>query len=179
MYQTEVSERQIADRIYELAAASGLDVASYLAALEQDAERSAAQRYDGLPREIIDELSEARQMRIAKAKEHRDGMAAKDVNEMLEHFPGTLADDIPQAVWDAVGTGIALKYAYALYLCDRMRDEKYADGVNTDAASRAASPAGKGECDEEFTPEMVDRMDKNDIKRNYKGILASIKKWKI
>lgn len=183
MQHKTLTDREILNEIHELAADEGMDIESYIARLHSDCDSRYHDRYDGLPQNILDELSEARSSRIQQKRDElqqkRDATLKNDIKELLEHFPDITPDDIPHEVWQAVVGGTALKYAYALYLCDRSRDRQYADAVNIDAASRAASPAGKGECDDTFTPEMVEGMNRNDIKRNFKGILASIKKWKI
>lgn len=183
MQQKIFNDKKIIDEIYDLAAAEGMEIDDYIASLHTQCDERYNARYDGLPRDVLDELCKAKDLRIKQKRDelrYRREMSLKnDIKELLEHFPDISADDVPPEVWQEVIGGTALKYAYALYVCDLGREKDHADSVNADAASRAASPAAKGECDEAFTPEAVEEMDRNDIKRNFKNIIASVKRWKI
>ena len=181
-YKT-LSDRDIANEIYDLAAAEGMEIGDYIASLHSACDQRYDSRYDGLPQDVLDELSKAKELRIKQKRDelrqNRDASLKNDIKELLEHFPDISADDIPPEVWQAVIGGTALKYAYALYVCDLEKQKDHAEAVNAEAASRAAAPASKGESDEAYTPEAVESMDNGDIKRNFKDIIASVKRWKI
>ncbi len=183
MQQKTFNEKEIINEIYDLAAAEGLDIGDYIALLHSTCDERYNARYDGLPQGVLDELSAAKELRIKQKRnelqQKRDASLKNDIKELLEHFPDISADDIPPEVWQTVISGTALKYAYALYVCDLERQINHADAANADAESRAAAPASKGECDEIYTPEAVESMNRSDIKRNFKDIIASVKRWKM
>jgi len=181
MTQT-LSTRQIADAIYELAAAAAQTVDEFICGLISRFDNEYKGSHEGLPEEVVKELDQARQGRISRYRQERDALAASDmqndIDEFITHFPKVNPEDIPSVVWEQVANGAKLCYAYALYICDEANGDDYATAANKAAEMRAA-PSGAPVADGEYTPDMVDAMSQKDIKKNYKGILASIKKWKI
>jgi hypothetical protein len=54
-----------------------------------------------------------------------------------------------------------------------------ADAVNKGNLERSAPALGEGSTEPSFTREEVERMSQKDVKKNYKNILHSMKKWKL
>ena len=103
----------------------------------------------------------------------------KDVEKFKELFPDVLPADIPEEVWEEVGEGTSLCSAYALYLCKTNGNQAKAHYVNEENMRRSA-PAGKeADAEQTFTPELVEDMSAENVKKNFKNIIRSIKNWKL
>lgn len=113
-----------------------------------------------------------------KSKKQQDAVS-KDVEEFKKLFPDVLPADIPDEVWEKVADGVSLTAAYAVYLCGADAKNKKAEEVNTENMRRSA-PAGKeADAEQSFTPEQVEDMSQENVKKNFKNIIRSIKNWKI
>lgn len=174
-----ITNDEILNAIYDLADDNGMMIGDYIASLQTQS-RSA---YEGLPEEIITELEEAKQLkhdkRRSQKKDEADQAAKNEIMRFRELFPDTKPEDIPETVWDEVADGTSLTHAYALFLLSEKMSGEYAESVNNDNASRAASKEGDNETEPSFTPEAVEKMSPKDVSRNYKGILRSLSKWKM
>ncbi|MBO7161508.1 MAG: hypothetical protein J6W15_01725 [Clostridia bacterium] len=103
----------------------------------------------------------------------------KDVEKFKKLFPDVLPADIPDEVWDEVASGTSLSAAYALYLCKTQNNDAKAHYVNEENQRRSA-PAGKeADTEQTFTPEQVEDMSDENVKKNFKHIIRSIKNWKL
>ncbi len=103
----------------------------------------------------------------------------KDVEKFKELFPDVLPADIPEEVWEEVGEGTSLCSAYALYLCKTNGNQAKAHYANEENMRRSA-PAGKeADAEQTFTPEQVEDMSAENVKKNFKNIIRSIKNWKL
>ena len=112
------------------------------------------------------------------AKKQSDAVN-KDVEKFIKLFPDVFPADIPDEVWDEVAAGTALCSAYALYLCKAHKEDQKAHYVNEENMRRSA-PAGKeADAEQTFTPEQVEDMSQENVKKNFKHIIRSIKNWKI
>ncbi|MBO5403270.1 MAG: hypothetical protein J6A85_08885 [Clostridia bacterium] len=113
-----------------------------------------------------------------KAKKEQDAVT-KDVDEFRKLFPDVTPSDIPEEVWEKVAAGTSLAAAYALYICGAQSKDKKAMQVNEENERRSA-PAGKdADAEQTFTPEQVEGMSDESVKKNFKNIIRSIKNWKI
>ncbi|MBP3387398.1 MAG: hypothetical protein J6L23_02575 [Clostridia bacterium] len=161
--------------ICELAEQAGLDVRDYADQLY--AERG-LDNANELPSEIIDELIEARRTKreqkdLINEQEKLDG----DIKLFRELFPEVNADAIPIEVWENVGKGMSLTAAYAIY--QRRMDVlgKRAEALNVELEK--TTPIGLSESEGEtfVSSGEVENMSPSEIKKNYKKILLSLKKW--
>ena len=80
---------------------------------------------------------------------------------------------------DEVAAGTSLCSAYALYLCKTNNNDAKAHYVNEENMRRSA-PAGKeADAEQTFTPEQAEDMSAENVKKNFKHIIRSIKNWKL
>lgn len=161
--------------ICELAEQAGLDVRDFADQLY--AERS-LNYTDELPSEIVDELLESRRSkREEKSREKENEKLGEDIKCFRELFPDVSADAIPDEVWGSVGEGMTLSGAYAIY--QRKMDilGKRAEVIN--AELERSTPIGLAENDSDsfVSSGEVENMSPSEIKKNYKKILLSLKKW--
>lgn len=113
-----------------------------------------------------------------KAKKAQDAVT-KDVDEFRKLFPDVTPEDIPEEVWEKVAAGQTLAAAYAIYVCGAKAGGKKAVLVNEENTRRSA-PAGKeADSEQTFTPEQVESMSDESVKKNFKNIIRSLKNWKI
>lgn len=113
-----------------------------------------------------------------KSKKQQDKVS-KDVEEFIKLFPDVNPADIPEEVWEKVAEGSALTAAYAVYICGAETKNKKASEINLENQRRSA-PAGKeADAEQSFTPEQVEDMSDENVKKNFKNIIRSIKNWKI
>ncbi|MGM9658480.1 MAG: hypothetical protein ACI3W9_05770 [Eubacteriales bacterium] len=112
------------------------------------------------------------------AKKRSDAVT-KDVEEFRKVFPDVTPEEIPDGVWQSVADGVPLAAAYALHIYVSGSRKTAADRVNADNARRSA-PAGKdADADESYTSEQVEDMSPEAVKKNFKGIIKSLRGWKI
>ncbi len=129
-----------------------------------------------------DNTTEAELLDAIKAERHakkQSDSVNKDVEKFKKLFPDVLPTDIPDEVWDEVAAGTSLCSAYALYLCKTNNNDAKAHYVNEENMRRSA-PAGKeADAEQTFTPEQVEDMSAESVKKNFKHIIRSIKNWKL
>ena len=94
-------------------------------------------------------------------------------------FPEVKAKDIPEEVWERVEAGESLAASFALHFVQKMKEEEHIKSVNA-ANEKKAPPRIRHDGAEYdyFSPEAVKSMSRNEIKKNYDAILASMEKWK-
>lgn len=123
--------------------------------------------------ELLDAVKNER-----KSKKQQDAVS-KDVEEFKKLFPEVLPTDIPDEVWEKVAKGSPLTAAYAVYICGADSKNRKADEINLENRRRSA-PAGKeADAEQSFTPEQVEDMSDENVKKNFKNIIRSLKNWKI
>lgn len=113
-----------------------------------------------------------------KAKKEQEAVT-KEVDRFRKLFPDVKPEDIPEEVWEKVAAGTPLTAAYAIYLCGAESKDRKAMQINTENERRSA-PAGKdADAEQTFTPEQVESMSEESVKKNFKNIIRSLKNWKI
>lgn len=119
--------------------------------------------------------------------EYEKEQARKQQNlEFLEYYKDihgrypTDSDPVPKEVFEiSERTGTPLKYAYADYLAKNALKKEQIEKVNKEnAESSAPSMASQGVKKEYYTAEEVKNMSRDDVKKNWKVITESMKKWK-
>lgn len=161
--------------ICELAEQAGLDARDFVDQLY--AERS-LNYGDNLPDEVVTELLESRkQKREEKDRQSEQERFGEDIKSFRELFPDVSADSIPAEVWEEVGKGSSLTAAYAVY--QRRNDILGAHAENVNNLLDKSTPVGVTEGDGEsfISSGEVENMSPSEIKKNYKRILSSLKKW--
>ncbi len=161
--------------ICELAEQSGLDVRDYADQLY--AER-ALNYGESVPSELLDEIKESRKyMREEKSRAEEQKKVDGDIELFRELFPEVSADSIPSEVWDEVGKGASLTGAYAIF--QRKNDILGIRAENFNKGLEKTAPINITEGDGEsfITSGDVESMSPAEIKKNYKKILLSLKKW--
>lgn len=177
----KVDNDYILDTVYDLADGAGMRIDAFLDALcEQYGEKEAS--LDGLPEEIVSELTDARQSkkdkRMSDRQQKESEKSSEEIKSFRSLFPDTAADDIPDEVWEEVASGVSLPHAYALYLVKDGKLNSYASGVNERNRESGAAIASDGSTEPVYTRESVEKMSDSDVKSNYKGILKAMKNWR-
>lgn len=177
-----INNEQILDTIYDLADSAGLRIDEFLERVEEEFGEQLPS-LDGLPEEIANELSAARESKKEMRKQSRQKKSEEDANAEIkrfrEIFPEVAAEDIPDSVWEDVSNGASLAHAYALYLVSEDELRRHAEDVNDRNSKRGAAANSDGSTEPVFTKEQVEKMSGKDVKNNYKGILKAMKNWKI
>ena len=99
--------------------------------------------------------------------------------ELLELFPEVSLDDIPSDVYEYVQTnGSTLAAAYAVYhrrqhIMKERADKRALENILKTPGSPGASDGGASE--RLFTSDEIRRMDREQVKRNYKQIMKSLR----
>lgn len=141
---------------------------------------------DGLsPRDFIENLYAERNSNAIfeevnknnRYNSFENGAIEKDVAEFRRLFPDVKTDSIPESVWNDAASGSGLTAAYALYNVGKAKLEDRASNVNTFNGGRSAASSAENDGEEHLTEKQVSAMKSADIKRNYKSILKSMKKW--
>lgn len=161
--------------ICELAEQAGLDVRDFVDQLY--AERSLNYGND-LPDEVVTELLESRKLRREeKDRQNEQEKFSHDIKSFRELFPDVSADSIPAEVWEEVGNGNSLTAAYAVY--QRKNDILGARAESINKTLDKSTPVGITEGDGEsfVSSGEVENMSPSEIKKNYKKILSSLRKW--
>ena len=178
----KINNEEILDRIYDLADAKGIKINDFMIMLEEDYGDSLPNT-EGLPQEITDELISGRESKKEMRKQARiqkdQQEAAEDIKKFRELFPDVSAEDIPESVWEEVSRGESLVSAYALYKITEENLNRRAEDVNTRNSRMGAKAVSEGSTEPVFTKEAVEKMNSNEVKKNYKNILNSMKNWRI
>ncbi|MDD2268311.1 MAG: hypothetical protein PHY15_02025 [Eubacteriales bacterium] len=142
---------------------------------------------DGLsPRDFIENLYAERNSNAIFEEEvnknnrynsFENGAIEKDVAEFRRLFPDVKTESIPEEVWNDAANGAGLTAAYALYSVGKANLEDRASNVNAFNGGRSAASSAENDGEEHLTEKQVSAMKSADIKRNYKSILKSMKKW--
>ncbi len=104
---------------------------------------------------------------------------SKNVSEFTDMFPDVSPESIPESVWEKVSLGNPLAAAYAMYICGSANKEKHADTVNEINRTRSAPAGEEADAEAMFTPQQVEDMSQETVKKNFKNIIRSIRHWKI
>ena len=177
-----ITNEEILDTVYDLADALGVRIDVLI---ERIVEEFGEQPYpvDGLPEEVVNELTAAREDKKARRADERirreQESAREEIKRFREFFPEIKADDIPEAVWADVENGIPLCYAYALYITQENNATTRASEVNERNGLASLAAASDGVTEPVFTKEAVEKMSDSDVKRNYKSILRAMKSWRV
>lgn len=127
---------------------------------EQDALSALRAEADALRAELAAEREMAAQMR-----------------EFCTLYPETPAETIPDSVWDRVRAGVPLAAAYALHERRAACERQAAAAAQAEARVRSGGAVGGGSGETFFTPAEVRAMSADEVRSNYHGILASMKRW--
>lgn len=177
-----VNNETVLDVVYDLASGMGMRIGDFLDRLQADYGDPAIDTA-GLPEEVVAELEHAKTLRKesrdAKRKQAETEQRDKDIAAFRQQFPDLSAGEIPEEVWEEVASGMDLLHAYAFYLMTKGKKGDHADAVNKGNLARSAPALGEGSTEPSFTREEVERMSQKDVKKNYKNILNSMRKWKI
>ena len=118
-------------------------------------------------------------IKAEKESKKQSDAVSKDVEEFKRLFPDVAPADIPDSVWEKVAEGGSLASAYALFVCGKNGEKQKAEQTNSINSMRSA-PAGKeADAEQSFTPEQVEDMSEESVKKNFKNIIRSLKNWKI
>ena len=148
---------------------------SYEVATEADAmdktEEAAEQDIDALCAEI-----EALRAELEARKAENERIFAQ-IREFATVFPKRAVSSITDEVWDRVRDGVPLAAAYALYEKQREASENYAREVNERNASRSAGAISSSPESGYYSPSEVKSMTPGEVRKNYRLIIESMKKW--
>ena len=118
--------------------------------------------------------SEAEALRAELAAERR---ISAELREFCSLYPETGTEAIPEAVWEQVRGGIPMAAAYALHERRQICTRQAAEAAQASGRARSAGEAGSGMTEMPYTPEEVRAMSREEVRRNYGAIVASMKHW--
>ena len=124
---------------------------------------------------LTSEIETLRAELEAKKKESERIFA--ELAEFATTFPGRSVDSITSEVWESMRGGIPLAAAYALYEKKREASEDYAKEINKRNAERSSGAITSAANGGYYSPAEVRMMTPAEVKRNYKLIIESMKKW--
>lgn len=144
-----------------------------------------------LPEEILNEIVEGKKFREKyESKEQQDkakDKQASDFKAFYEAYPTIDAKDVPQSVWTEYANGKDLVDSYARHenaslkqkLADLEKQKQVEQQNKENAEAATGSVVGQGSAIvANFTREQVEAMSKEDMKKNYAAVVASMKAWK-
>jgi hypothetical protein len=143
----------------------------------------------GLPEAEAKELLDLRskQLEYDEYKKEHETKKQKEQNqlEFLKYFelvngrPFADNDKIPQEVLLDEINGTPLKWAYADYVARQSAEKNKIEEINeTNKETSAQSMQSTSTAKSSFTEEEVRAMNRDDVKKNFKIITESMKKWK-
>ena len=100
-----------------------------------------------------------------------------EVGEFSELFPTVPLSSLPDSVWQSVRAGVPLAASYALYEKKTARLIADAERVNAKNSSSSTGPVGREPSSDFFSPDEVRAMSRDEVRKNYAKIMASMKKW--
>ena len=165
----------IFELISEMAESDGLSPRDFI-------ENLYAERSSGALPELDEALrSELEEARLQRTKNRYDsfesGVIEKDIAEFRRLFPDVVVESIPESVWDEAAKGVGLAAAYALNSAGRSKLDEKAAQTNAFNNARSAHAAFENDGEEHLSEKQVAAMKPSEVKRNYKSILKSMKKW--
>lgn len=123
--------------------------------LEQAREQKKTNRYDNFEKAVIE----------------------KDIAEFRRFFPDVNPEQIPQSVWEKAVESGSLAGAYALHKLETENLTQHAERINITNNAKSAAVPIEGDAAVLFTEKQVSSMKPNEIKKHYKNIVKSMKKW--
>ena len=138
---------------------------------EQESMPDAAAELEAL-RDEVRRLNEELEQKQAEAER-----IAAEIGDFYKLFPNADISALPDSVLESVKQGNSLAAAYALYHRRSQLKEEQVRAANQRNASLSAGRVGSGAAAEYFTPDEVRAMSQGEVKRNYKKIIESMKKW--
>lgn len=127
---------------------------------------------------VEDELAalraEAENLRAELAAERR---LSADLREFCALYPETPVEAIPDAIWAQVKAGIPLAAAYALHERRQQCQREAAEAAHQQAKARSSGALDGAGGEMPYTPAEVRAMSRDEVRRNYAAIMASMKRW--
>ncbi len=163
--------------IGEMAQAEGLDERDFV---EQLYAQRTYEPTDGLPEGIAQELNESRKQKSdERYKAAGDERMKNDIQRFRTVFPDVNAEGIPESVWQSVCEGVPLTAAYALFEKESSLLGAQAKKINESNAAASPSGSERSEAVPFVSIQQLEKMSPSEVKKNYRQIIASMKKWKI
>jgi hypothetical protein len=169
---------------------AGMDVSSYLEALEKQEQEEKIQREAqkrNLDPETMRYLNQLeREREEARQKLESETKRQAQYREFFETFPDAKVEDIHPETLEKFHSGIPLKYAYMeqKYSEALSEVEKYKLGSESQKANEEAKATSPGSVSQSgtpkqtyFSPEQVRNMSREEIRKNLKDIERSQKQW--
>lgn len=171
-----------------------MTVPQYLSAVREAEEREQLDSLvqQNIPEEYAKEMLDNRKFREQyeserKAAEEKNRVNA-DYQSFFEAYPDVKPDEIPPQVFiKAKADNVPLKYAYKDYEAEMYKAEvaKYKQKEQITSANQANAATSTGSAKASgnatngyYTKEQVDSMSVDQINKNYKAVMASMKSWK-
>ncbi len=138
------------------------------------------------PAEELSESAEDAEKLIAEIALLREELEAKkreserlfsEISELALTFPYITLESIADEVWQSYREGTPLAAAYALYEKKRQKSEGYAREINERNAARSSGAIANSSDGGYYTPSEVRKMSPAEVKKNYRFIIESMKKW--
>ena len=111
------------------------------------------------------------------AKKREGERLFSEIAELALTFPYITLNSITEEIWQSSKEGIPLAAAYALYEKKREAANGYAKEINKRNAQRSSGAVTNSGDSGYYTPAEVRKMSSDEVKKNYKFIIESMKKW--
>lgn len=124
------------------------------------------------------ELEQAREQKKSNRYESFEKAAIeKDIAAFRQFFPDANPDSIPQSVWEKAIESGSLAGAYALHKLETDGISHRAEVVNSGNNAKSAAVPTEGDGAVLFTEKQVASMKPTEVRKHYKNIIKSMKKW--
>ena len=162
-----------------------LDELEELPTETEESEEEAAVGPEEPAEEVSDSTEDAERL-LAEIASLREELEAKkreserlfsEIAELALTFPYITLESITEEVWRSYREGTPLAAAYALYEKKRHTSEGYAREINERNAARSSGAIANSSDGGYYTPEEVRKMTPSEVKKNYRFIIESMKKW--
>lgn len=192
--ESEAVDRYIASQGYEYNGKPITTKAEYDRALAEveEQQRRAALQEQGIDPSIVDEYVNnnpvVKWANEFKTQQEQQQAKQADFSDFLSAYPDVKPEEIAAEVWEANSKGVPLRIAYAAHQENATLKAKLAEyekGAKTNevnaknAENSTGSVTGNGSTGQPFyTREQVQAMSQEEVNKNYKTIVESMKSWK-
>lgn len=124
-------------------------------------------------------LSPEQELELLKKEKEQKERISKEIDRLWEMFPDFTLEQAPDELWELVQGGESLLGAYCILLAKANLEEQKANEKNQENSQKTPPPVkNSGDANQYFSREQVEKMTRDQVKKNYKQIIDSMKHWK-
>ncbi len=124
------------------------------------------------------QMTPEKELEILKSEKEQKDKISKELDRLWEMFPDVTLEDTPDELWSLVENGETLLGAYCIMLAKSNLEKEKPQQKDLENASKTL-PAVKStsQAKEYFTREQVNKMTRDQVRKNYDKIVSSMKHW--